>query len=129
MTPAIPVLQQRCLAALLTGAGVAVAGCLNVPDGPAPMCQTNNDCDRSHVEVCEEGICWGNPPPGPFAGVLSPPSMRPDLVSREIPQVVIPDFGWMGDLALEAPVLLSGKIVAFCPTASIVSLVACDQTP
>lgn len=105
-------------------AGVA-AGCLSVPDGPAPMCQTNNDCDRSHGEVCEEGICWGNPPPGPFAGVLSPPSMRQDLVSREIPQVAIPDFGWMGDLALEAPVLLSGKIVAFCPP----GLAACDQTP
>jgi hypothetical protein len=134
MTARVPFLQPQIalrsgraglaagLAAVLAG---AAAGCLSVPEGPAPMCHTNNDCDRSHGEVCEEGICWGNPPPGPFAGVLSPPSMHQDLVSREIPQVAIPDFGWMGDLALEAPVLLSGKIVPFCPSA----LAACDQTP
>ena len=108
----------------LAAAGLA-AGCLSVPEGPAPMCNSNSDCDRSHGEVCEEGICWGDPPPGTFAGVLSPPAMRQDLVSRELPQVAIPDFGWMGDLALEAPVLLSGKIVAFCPLA----FAACDQTP
>lgn len=94
-----------------------MAGCLSIPDGPKPECQTSNDCDRSHGEVCEEHVCWGNPPPGPFAAVISPPSSRHDLVSREIPVVAIPDFGWMGDLALEAPVLLSGKVVAACPPA------------
>jgi hypothetical protein len=97
------------------GSLVWLGGCLSVPDGPAPMCDTNNDCDQLHGEVCEEGVCWGNPPPGPFAAVISPPSTRHDLVPREIPEVAIPDFGWMGDLALEAPVLLSGRIVAFCP--------------
>jgi hypothetical protein len=109
----------------VVAAGAGALGCLNVPDPVAPMCQSTNDCDRSHGEVCEEGVCWGNPPPGPFAAVVSPPSTRQDLVSREIPQVAIPDFGWMGDLALEAPVLLSGRIVAFCPP----TLAACDQTP
>jgi hypothetical protein len=93
----------------------ALGGCLRVPDGPTPMCHVNDDCDQRHGEVCEEGVCWGNPPPGPFAAVISPPSTRHDLVPREISKIEIPDFGWMGDLALEAPVLLNGRIVAFCP--------------
>jgi hypothetical protein len=89
------------------------------------MCHSTNDCDRAHGEVCEEGVCWGDPPPGPFAAVVSPPSSRQDLVAREIPQLAIPDFGWLGDLSLEAPVLFTGKLVAFCPP----PLVACDPTP
>jgi hypothetical protein len=89
------------------------------------MCHSTNDCDRAHGEVCEEGVCWGDPPPGPFAAVVSPPSSRQDLVAREIPQLAIPDYGWLGDLSLEAPVLFTGKLVAFCPP----PLVACDPTP
>ncbi|HMG20700.1 MAG TPA: hypothetical protein VK607_05260 [Kofleriaceae bacterium] len=107
--------------ALVTG----LAGCLSVPEGPEPMCHASSDCDRSRGEVCEEGVCWGDPPPGPFAAVISPPSTRQDLVSRELPQVAIPDFGWMGDLALETPVLLGGKLAVFCPP----PLAACDPTP
>jgi hypothetical protein len=104
------------LAALAPLAWAAsLAGCLSVPDGPAPMCQSTSDCDQAHGEVCDEGVCWGNPPPGPFAAVISPPSTRRDLVPRELPQVDIPPDGWMGDLALDAPVLLKGRIVAFCP--------------
>lgn len=114
----------RAVAALAAGLA-GLAGCLSVPDGPEPMCHTTSDCDRAHGEVCEEGVCWGNPPPGPFAAVISPPSTRQDLVSREIPQLSIPDFGWMGDLALEEPVLLSGKLVVFCPP----PLTTCDPTP
>ncbi|HEX7841409.1 MAG TPA: hypothetical protein VF469_28215, partial [Kofleriaceae bacterium] len=105
--------------------GCLAAGCLSVPNGRKPECKTTDDCDRSHGEVCEENVCWGNPPPGPFAAVLSPPSARRDLVPRELPQVSIPDFGWMGDLALEAPVLLSGKVVAACPPA----VTTCEPTP
>jgi len=79
------------------------------------MCEASDDCDQSHGEVCEEGVCWGNPPPGPFAAVIAPPSTRHDLVPHEMKQVAIPDDGWMVDLALETPVLLNGRIVAFCP--------------
>ena len=111
--------------AAAAAAGAALGGCLSVPEGIAPMCHSDNDCDRSHGELCEEGVCWGNPPPGPYAAVVSPPSSRQDLVAREIPQLVIPDHGWVGDLTLEVPVLLSGKLVAFCPP----PLVGCDPTP
>ena len=119
-----PQVGLAALAALVPWAA-ALGGCLSVPDDPEPMCHTTDDCDRAHGEVCEENVCWGNPPPGPFAAVVSPPSSRHDLVSRELPQVSIPDFGWMGDLALEAPVLLSGKIVAACPA----PFAACEPAP
>ena len=55
---------------------LASAGCLSVPEGPIPQCETSADCDRAHGEVCEEGVCWGNPPAGPFAAIVSPPSER-----------------------------------------------------
>jgi hypothetical protein len=102
----------------------ALGACLSVPAGPAPMCHVSADCDQMNGEVCEEGVCWGNPPPGPFAAVVSPPSTSHDLVPREIPAIAIPDFGWMGDLALEAPLPLNGKIVAFCATPAM----GCDTT-
>src|SRR5262245_58715518 len=129
MIPSLLSLSFRCCAPRVLGAsavalGLGLAGCVDVPPGLAPMCHSSNDCDRSNGEVCEEGVCWGNPPPGPFAAVVSPPSTRSDLVSRELPQLSIPDFGWMGDLALEAPVLLSGKLVAFCAPP-----MTCDPTP
>lgn len=109
----------------VAAATVTLGGCLSVPPGLPPMCHSDSDCDRSHGELCEEGVCWGNPPPGPYAAVVSPPSSRTDLVAREIPQLVIPDHGWVGDLTLEVPVLLSGKLVAFCPP----PLATCDPTP
>jgi len=102
----------------------ALGACLHVPDGPAPMCSVSADCDQMHGEVCEEGVCWGNPPPGPFAAVVSPPGTSHDLVPRELPAVSIPDFGWMGDLALEAPLPLNGRILAFCAT----PMTGCDTT-
>ena len=89
------------------------------------MCHSSSDCDDSHGEVCEEGVCWGNPPPGPFAAVVTPPSMREDLVATEIAMLAIPVDGRIADITLEAPVLLSGKLVAFCPP----PLVTCDPTP
>jgi hypothetical protein len=109
-------------ALVLRFALVWVTGCLSVPDGPAPMCKTTSDCDRAHGEVCEEGVCWGNPPPGPFAAVVSPPSTRHDLSPREIPQLAIPDFGFMSNLTLDASLQLSGRIAASCPP----PMMACD---
>ncbi len=102
----------------------ALGGCLSVPPGPVPMCHVNADCDQTNGEVCQEGVCWGNPPPGPFAAVVSPPSTSHDLVPREIPTITIPDSGWMGDLALEASLPLNGRIVAYCPA----PMTGCDTT-
>ena len=92
-----------------------LAGCLSVPDGPAPMCQTTDDCNHAAGEVCQEGVCWGDPPPGPFAAALGVPADRTDVVATELPFVEIPADGWLGDVVLETPVKLSGRLDAFCP--------------
>jgi hypothetical protein len=104
--------------------GLALAGCLSVPDGPTPMCDSTSDCNHAAGEVCEEGVCYGNPPPGPFAAVVSPPSTRHDLAPHELATVAIQPDGELGDLALDPPVLFSGKIVEFCPP----PMTGCDST-
>ncbi|HEY0992584.1 MAG TPA: hypothetical protein VGD80_36270 [Kofleriaceae bacterium] len=104
------------LAAALVGLGASGGpGCLSVPEEPQPMCASTSQCDHDHGEVCEEGVCWGNPPPGPFAAVISPPSTRHDLVPLEISSAPIPDYGWVGDIALEPAVRMTGRVTAFCP--------------
>ena len=52
-----------------------LAGCLEVPHGAGDRsATTTRDCNAAHGEVCDEGVCWGNPPTGLFAATLSPPS-------------------------------------------------------
>lgn len=101
------------LARTSTLAMLLVGGCISVPDGPSAMCKKTSDCEGS--EVCEEGICWGDPPAGDFAAVISPPTTRHDLVPLEIAQLALPPDGWMGDLTLASPAVISGKVTAFCP--------------
>jgi hypothetical protein len=103
----------------------ALAGCLSVPAEIAPMCESTVDCDGEHGEVCEEGVCWGNPPAGMFAAVISPPSNRRDAVPRELLPFTLSSDGWMGELRLDPPALLNGRIVAFCPS----PMTGCDATP
>src|SRR5262249_34698510 len=64
---------------------VLLAGCLEVPKAPGQECATNSDCNTAAGEVCDEGVCWGNPPTGMFAATVSPPAVREELVATEIP--------------------------------------------
>lgn len=105
------------------GSGLLAVGCVSVPEAPRPMCERDSDCS-SDLEVCQENVCWGNPPRDLFAAVLSPPSARRDLVPLELPQLVLPDDGWLGDLALESAVRMTGRVVAFCPP----PMTGCDAT-
>ncbi|MGE3548261.1 MAG: hypothetical protein AB7L28_30345, partial [Kofleriaceae bacterium] len=89
-------------------------GCLSVPDAAAPECDVTADCDSAHGEVCEEGVCWGNPPSGSFAAVILPPSARDELAPREISSIPIELNGWIPDLQLEVPVKFSGRIEQAC---------------
>jgi hypothetical protein len=98
---------------------LASAGCLEVPPPPHGMCNSSADCATG--EVCEESVCWGNPPALEFAATLGPPSDRTDLVSTEIPQLAIPADGWVGDLVVHSPATLSGRVEAYCPS-------PCDAT-
>jgi len=104
----------------ITTVGLALAisssqlGCLAVPASPDVECKVTADCDTDHGEVCDEGVCWGNPPPGPFAALITPPTERKrEIVSRELTLEAIPADGYFGDIALQEAVTFSGQIV--CP--------------
>ncbi|HRC56826.1 MAG TPA: hypothetical protein PKU97_12930, partial [Kofleriaceae bacterium] len=51
-------------------AALASAGCLSVPDEDEPQCRRASDCDQAVGEVCEEGVCWGDPPSVPLAAIV-----------------------------------------------------------
>lgn len=93
---------------------VLVAGCLEVPRGPGTECSVDSDCDTAGGEVCNEGLCYGNPPTGQFAATLVAPIEREELTSTEIPNLILPPDGQLEDLQLEAPVTFSGRVEAFC---------------
>ncbi len=100
----------------LSALGACLSACLAVPDNTAPECKVTSDCDTVHGEVCDEGVCYGNPPAGSFVAVVSPPSERKtDLVSRELGELVISADGQLGDIALEEPVTYSGQLRLLCP--------------
>jgi hypothetical protein len=88
------------------------AGCLEVPSGPGQECRVSADCDPE--EVCSEGLCYGNPPQGTFAATLTAPSARENLVATELVNLVLPEDGELGELALETPVTISGRVEAYC---------------
>ena len=91
-----------------------LAGCLDVPSGPPQECVKSADCDTANGEVCAEGTCYGNPPAGMYAVVISPPAARKDLVPRELTMPSIAADGWIQDLALDRPAMLTGRIEAMC---------------
>lgn len=102
-----------------------LGACIDVPDEIEPECKVTADCDTANGEVCEEGTCWGNPPPGPFAALVSPPVARQgDLVSREIAFDSLPADGFLGDLPFEEAALFSGTILPVCPPPST----ECEET-
>ncbi len=96
---------------LCASLALVAAGCLEVPPVEPPMCKVTADCDAG--EVCDEGVCWGNPP-GMLAAVVSPPSARGDLVSRELPLLLISQDGWIDDIRFEAPVTFKGRLQPQC---------------
>ena len=101
---------------LAVAIALATAACLQVPEAPKPECTSDSDCDTALGEVCNAGTCYGGPPPGTYAATLTPPSNRPDLTSSEIPSLQLPANGDLGTFALEAPVRLTGRVEAFCPS-------------
>ncbi len=91
-----------------------LTACLDVPSGPAPECTQASDCDTANGEICDEGTCYGNPPQGMYAVVISPPAERKDLVPRELVMPAIAADGWIADLHLQRPTVFSGRVEAAC---------------
>jgi hypothetical protein len=98
------------------------AACLEVSSQEPPMCKTTADCDPG--EVCDENVCWGNPPAGALAAVISPPSERADLVSREVLMLPIAGDGWIEDVHLDNAVAFKGRLQAQCELQAL-----CDSRP
>src|SRR5947208_906555 len=100
----------------LAASAVLLVACISAPSTPGVMCESTSDCASG--EVCQEGVCWGDPPMGTFAATLAPPAARADLVSSDIPLLVIPQNGWLDSLELAAPVTVTGRVEAYCAPSS-----------
>ena len=89
------------------------ASCLrNENLGLTPICETTSDCDSG--EVCDGGICFGNPPESRFYALIEPPVEAPDLAATEIVNLSFSDDGWTEDLVFERPVRLAGQVFLRC---------------
>ncbi len=110
---------------------VALAACIDAPaPGAPPACASVADCNGAAGEVCEEGVCWGDPPAGAYSAILSPDSG--DLAARtELATLGFSANGWMTEdldgasrLTLASTVRVRGAITAPCPA----ELLDCDIT-
>ncbi len=105
----------RALIAL--AAAAALPACLELGAGPEqapPQCEVTSDCEVAAGEVCEEGVCWGDPPEAQLAAIVTPPADRYDLAPTELASISIRDNGWMNDLLLEPPASLRGRVEIAC---------------
>lgn len=104
-------MQARSLGAAVLA--LAAAACLEVKSEEPPECKTTADCGTG--EICEEHVCWGNPPMGPFAALVSPPGERSgDLVLREVLALPITGDGWLDDIHLDNAVTFKGSLDTYC---------------
>ncbi len=94
------------------------AACIEQPEAPAaaePACRVDNDCDMAHGEVCEQGICWGQPDAHTFAAVLLPDSdgAQP-YAATEIPRLTISTGGRIEELVIEEARTIRGRVLLSC---------------
>ncbi|MEZ4402209.1 MAG: hypothetical protein R3B06_19435 [Kofleriaceae bacterium] len=101
----------------------ALTGCLPAANSAddTPQCATTADCNATAGEVCDVGVCWGDPPAGRFAAVVAPPAgQRGTLVKTAIPDVTITADGTLGGngdqaLSLDPAVTVAGVVTIPCP--------------
>lgn len=103
---------------------VLLGGCLAQPivSGDRTECETTSDC-AGDGEVCDEGVCWGDPPAGQFAAVLGPAAVYNGIAATtELPVLGFSPDGWFhdadgGDPTLATAVRVSGQVRTPCPAA------------
>ncbi|HLL21704.1 MAG TPA: hypothetical protein VK427_06220 [Kofleriaceae bacterium] len=105
---------------------VLLPACLAVPDETPAMCEATEDCESG--EICDDGVCWGNPPQGDFAAIISPPAERTTLISRELASVTISPDGWIERVQLEKPITYTAQLVCQAPLACDASMLAATIT-
>lgn len=101
----------------MLAAALVATGCIDGVDGGNPkMCDETADCDSANGEVCDEGVCWGDPPDDvTFAAVLVPPDDRTDLPVAVLPALSIADDGTIVGLDFPAAITVSGRVLLACP--------------
>jgi len=109
---------------------VLATGCLDEPpivDPEATQCSVDTDCDVVNGEVCDKGICWGNPDNDlQFAALLVPPSGRDDIVPTEILSLDVASDGTISNLVFGDYVTLAGRVILACQDDSVPDL--CDDS-
>lgn len=106
--------MKRGLALALPWFVALSSACLEIPRGPAQECVADADCETALGEACSNGVCYGGPPSGTFAAVITPPSDRSDLITVELPDFILPANGDLSTLVLETPARIGGRIEAYC---------------
>jgi len=117
------------IAFLVTGVVVG-GGCLAEPSVVVPdhnQCSTTADCDVANGEVCDQGLCWGNPPSSiDFAAVLVPPTGRDDIVPTELLSLDVAEDGTVSNLVFGDYITVSGRVVLECGDSTVPDL--CDPS-
>jgi len=100
-------------------AALALPGCISKDPGPtamAAMCESSTDCDQAAGEVCDEGVCWGDPPDSArFAALLVPPASRSDLSAAVLPLLSISSDGTVAGLDFPEAAEIHGRVLLACP--------------
>lgn len=97
----------------LAAATLSMAGCLDAASAGESMCDVSSDCNGA--QICDEGVCWGDPPDTSlFAAVLIPPADRPDLAPAELVDIGIAPDGTIVGLEFGPTVLVHGRVVLGC---------------
>jgi hypothetical protein len=107
---------ERLLRALAPLLAVGGAACIsNEPSAPS-MCDRSSDCDQAAGEVCDEGVCYGDPPAETrFAAVLVPAEGRTDLAMTELSLLAIESDGTINGLDFAPSISVSGRVLLACP--------------
>ena len=120
--PSVPDLGAR--ATLLGLLVIAFAGCLPATDSREDIveCEATDDCNAGAGEICDLGVCWGDPPAGRYAAVVTPPAeLRKRLVKTAIPELTMDADGTLGNgidhaLIFAEGVTVRGRVSIPCPT-------------
>ncbi|MBK9033294.1 MAG: hypothetical protein IPL61_18815 [Myxococcales bacterium] len=112
-------MRTRLAAAL----ALALAACLPAADSPQASveCEVQADCNGAAGEVCDVGVCWGDPPTGRYSALVTPPTeLRGALVKTAIADLTMAADGTLGNgidqaLILDAAVTVRGTVTIPCP--------------
>ena len=110
---------MRRLLAPCGAAVLALVGCISnepPPDALPLQCEVTADCDEGAGEVCDEGVCWGDPPDtARFAAFLVPPAGRTDLPVAVLPELAIASDGGIAGIAFPEAIVVRGRVLLACP--------------